>query len=197
VANALILRLDVAMDSRPLSAEERDFRCLLKHKLLGLASLERTIARHRCRIHWLSEGDACMRFFHLHTNHHRRKNFIDHLKVDGVLISDQDDKAKAVDSFYEQLLGSCPEHGYGLDLDFLGMQAHDLSGLEVTFSEEEVWGVIHSQELDKAPRPDGFTGNFYASCWSIIKEDVMEAFRTRGQSGIDHSLAQKGGCCGG
>jgi hypothetical protein len=31
--------------------------------------------------------------------------------------------------------------------------------------------------LDKAPGPDGFTGRFYASCWPIIKEDVMEAFR--------------------
>jgi hypothetical protein len=40
------------------------------------------------------------------------------------------------------------------------MQAHDLLGLEVPFSEEEVWGVIRSQELDKAPEPDGFTGRF-------------------------------------
>jgi hypothetical protein len=83
--------------------------------------LEHTIAWHHSRIHWLSEGDACTRFFHLHVNHRRRKNFIVHLKVDGVLISDQDDEAKAVDSFYEQLLGSCPEHGYGLDLEFLGV----------------------------------------------------------------------------
>jgi hypothetical protein len=39
-------------------------------------------------------------------------------------------------------------------------------------------GVIRSHELDKAPGPDGFTCRFYASCWSIIKADVMEAFRT-------------------
>jgi hypothetical protein len=87
--------------------EERGFRRLLKRKLLGLASLERTIARHRSRIHWLSEGD---------------------------------EKAKAVDAFYEQLLGSCPECGFGLDLEFLGMQTHNLAELEVPFSEEEVWG---------------------------------------------------------
>jgi hypothetical protein len=79
IANELILRLDVAMEVRPLSMEERGLRRLLKRKLLGLASLERTIARHRSRIHWLSEGDACTRFFHLHANHHRRKNFIAHL----------------------------------------------------------------------------------------------------------------------
>jgi hypothetical protein len=28
---------------------------------------------------------------------------------------------------------------------------------------------------DKAPRPDGFTGRFYKSCWPIIKADIMAA----------------------
>jgi hypothetical protein len=184
VANELILRLDVAMESRALSAEERGFRRLLKRKLLGLASLERTIARHHSRIHWLSEGNACMRFFHLHANHRRRKSFIAHLQVDGVLISDQDDKSKVVDSFYEKLLGTCLERGFDLDLEYLGMQSHDLSELEVPFMEEEVWDVIRSQDLDKAPGPDGFTSRFYTLCWPIIKADVMEAFHTlwRGDS---------------
>jgi hypothetical protein len=39
LANKLILHLDVAMESRALSVEERAFRKLLKRKLLGLASL--------------------------------------------------------------------------------------------------------------------------------------------------------------
>jgi hypothetical protein len=81
---------------------------------------------------------------HLHANHRRRKNFIAHLQVDGVLISDQEDKdkAKAVDAFYELLLGSCPKLGFCLDFDFLEMWTHDLSELEVPFTEEEVcvWG---------------------------------------------------------
>jgi len=175
LANELILRLDVAMESRALSPEERSFRGRLKRQLLGLASLERTMARQRSRLLWLSEGDACTKFFHLHANHRRRKNHIPLLKVDGALVADQDEKSAAVDS-YERLLGSAPERGHSLDLDFLGMQVHDLSELEAPFSEDEVWGVIRAQELDKAPGPDGFTGRFYASCWQIIKADVMEAF---------------------
>jgi hypothetical protein len=63
-------------------------------------------------------------------------------------------------------------------LDYLGVQTHDLSALEVPFSEEEVWGVIRSQELDKAPGPDGFSGRFYVACWHIIKHDLMDAFRS-------------------
>jgi hypothetical protein len=30
--------------------------------------------------------------------------------------------------------------------------------------------------LDKAPGPDGFTGRFYRSTWSIIKRDIIRAF---------------------
>jgi hypothetical protein len=84
LATELILRFDIAMESRRLSDQERALRRLLKKKLLGLASLERTIARKRSRVLWLREGAACTRFFHLHASHRRRKNFIGHLVVDNV-----------------------------------------------------------------------------------------------------------------
>lgn len=49
----VILRLDKAMDGRNLSAQERDLRKMLKRKLLGLSSLERSIARQRSHILYL------------------------------------------------------------------------------------------------------------------------------------------------
>jgi hypothetical protein len=83
LATEVIVRLDVAMDSRMLSPEEGVLCRLLKKKLLGLASLERTMARQRPRLLWFQEGNACTRFFHTHASHRRRKNFIGHLLVDG------------------------------------------------------------------------------------------------------------------
>jgi hypothetical protein len=80
----------------------------------------------------------------LHSNHRHQKNFISELKVDGVLISDQDEKAGVVDTFYNQLLGSASKWDFSLDLDYLGMVTHDLFGLEAAFLEEEVWGVVRS-----------------------------------------------------
>lgn len=57
------------------------------------------------------------------------------------------------------------------------MQSHHLVELDAPFSEEEVCNVVKSQELDKAPGPDGFTRRFYTPSWWIIKHDVMDAFR--------------------
>src|SRR4051812_18667759 len=119
-----------------LSPEERGLRCLLKKKLLGLASLERTLARQRSRILWLREGDACTRFFHTHASHRRRKNFISHLLVDNVRVSEHDDKAEAVDRFFGDLLGTSGDRPFSLDLDFLGLQSVDLQHLDSEFSEE-------------------------------------------------------------
>ena len=45
IAMEVIFRLEKAMDSRDLSPQEIGLRRLLKKKLLGLCSLERSIAR--------------------------------------------------------------------------------------------------------------------------------------------------------
>lgn len=95
------------MESRELSVEEQALRRLLKKKLLGLASLERTMVRQRSRITWLKEGDACTQFFHAQASHRRRRS-ITSLNVEGTLVSDHEDKADAMDEFFN-LLGSSPD----------------------------------------------------------------------------------------
>lgn len=64
IAMEVISRLDVAAESRVLSDQEHSLRKVLKRKLLGLSSLERTIARQRSRLLHLREGDANTEFFH-------------------------------------------------------------------------------------------------------------------------------------
>lgn len=66
VAREVILRFDVAEESRTLSPEEIQLRNELKIKCLGLSSLARTIARQRS---CLVQGDANTNFFHLQACH--------------------------------------------------------------------------------------------------------------------------------
>jgi hypothetical protein len=169
LATELILYFDIAMESCQLSPEERALRRMLKKKLLGLASLERTIVRKRSRILWLREGDACTRFFHLHASHRRRKNFIGHLAIDNVRVKEHVDKAEAVDCFFDNLLGSTTDRPFTLDLEYLGLPTFDLQHINGAFTEEEVWTAIKDMPLDKCLGPDGFSARFFVVCWDIIK----------------------------
>jgi hypothetical protein len=81
VAKEILHRLEIARDSRNLSDGEEWLRRKLKLHCLGLASLERTIARMRSRVKYLKEGDANTGFFHQHARYQKKKNF--HCKICG------------------------------------------------------------------------------------------------------------------
>jgi hypothetical protein len=126
---------------------------------------------------WLKEGDACTKFVHLHANHRRRKNHVASLLVDGVNLVAEADKAEAAFKYYEAILGFEWPRSAALDFSELGLPHLDLSKLGRPISEEEVWAAIQDLPLDKALGPDGFTGHFYRSSWSVIKADVVRAFQ--------------------
>jgi hypothetical protein len=89
------------------------------------------------------------------------------------LVVSQEEKQAVVLDFYDNVLGKAEERDFSIDLEELGIQQHELSLLDDPFSEEEVWATIKDLPLDKAPGPDGFTGRFYKTCWSIIKGDLL------------------------
>lgn len=175
MAKEILHRLEIARDSRELSSSEEWLRKKLKLHCLGLASFERTITRLRSRILYLREGDTNTSFFHQQARY-RKKNFIAKLQVGDQLAVTQEEKQEAVLEFFENVLGTEEERDYTIDLAEIGVQQHDLSSLDAPFSEEEVWAIIKDMPLDKALGPDGFTGRFYKSCWSIIKGDLLQAF---------------------
>jgi hypothetical protein len=92
VARVVIQELDFAQEHRPLSQDELALRRELKSKTLGLASLNRTMARQRARTRFLKEGDACTRFFHLQACHRRRKNFLAAVQHNGQTFTEDEAK---------------------------------------------------------------------------------------------------------
>lgn len=176
VAREIILRLDTAQETRALSVDEVALRRSLKCKCLGLASLARTIARQRSRMLFLADEDANTKFFHLQACHRSRKQHIASLKVQGIDLNPNEQMEEAVDDHFRGLLGTPFLRAATVNFDTLGFQQHDLSTLDVCFSEFEIWTTIHELPFDKAPGPDGFTGLFYKIAWPVIKLDVVNAF---------------------
>jgi hypothetical protein len=76
MANELILRLDAAQEGRPLSPDELGLQRGLKHRVLGLASPERTIARQRARVAGLRAGDANAQYFQIISSKRHRRDHI-------------------------------------------------------------------------------------------------------------------------
>jgi mannosylglycoprotein endo-beta-mannosidase len=166
IANTVIFRFDAAQDRRALSPKESWLRKTLKQGVLGLASLERTIAR-------LQEGDANTKLFHAVANGRRAKNFIPSIRVGNEIVTDQDRKVEVFTDAYSHLMGTIRNREHGINLEALNIQAANLEDLEAIFTEEEVWQVIKDMPADRAPGPDAFIGAFYQRAWPVIKTDIM------------------------
>lgn len=173
-----MLRLDAAQESRPLSADETQFRKQLKGLNLGLSSLERTIARQRSRILQLSEGDANTRFFHAQAALRRRKNHIASLEQDNRVAYGHEENLEMLFNYFDDVLGTEHDRQHAIILEQLGLLPQTFPHLDDPFTEEEIWATIREMPSDKAPGPDGFSMAFYKAAWPVIKRDVIRAFNT-------------------
>jgi hypothetical protein len=193
-AKELIFRLDVAQEDRQLSPLEAWLRRELKRKYLGLCSLQRTIARQRSRINWLREGEANTKYFHIHTSHRRRKNYIPQITHNDTILVEQTQIEDAFAEHYEQLFSTPPDRDFSIDLDAIWVPRHNLTLLDTEFTEEEVWAAVKDTPGDRSPGPDGFTGTFLRACWQTIKGDIMAVFqavylgRTHGFAKLNKAL---------
>jgi hypothetical protein len=177
LANEVILRLDVAQESRNLSDLEFHFRKTLKVRVLGLAAIERSRRRQASRITWLREGDANTRFFHVKINSRRRKNFIPALTTDATIATTHKDKEEALFVHFNAVLGTSVPRERSLNWEALDLPTLPDAGLDNPFTAKEVWEAIKDSPAEKAPGPDGFNGFFYRRCWGIIRPDIMAVFQ--------------------
>ena len=131
MAREVIHRFDEQEESRTLDAWELDTRRGLKVKVLGLASLLRTIQRQRSRITFLREGDANTKIFHLQACHRRRQNNIHSLSIQGLQLVADHAMADALYSHYVALLGTDFNRSRRMNMAALGLPSLDLQALEM------------------------------------------------------------------
>ncbi|WVZ75824.1 hypothetical protein U9M48_023853 [Paspalum notatum var. saurae] len=99
---------------------EEWLRKKLKMHCLGLASLERTIARLQSRILHLKDGEANTAFFHQHARYRKKKNFIAKLQL-GDQVTATQEKHEAAFEYFNNLLGTA-ERDFSFDLSAFHLQ---------------------------------------------------------------------------
>jgi mannosylglycoprotein endo-beta-mannosidase len=133
----------------------------------------------------VKEGDANAQFFRTLASARRRRNHIATLRFGETVAHSQEEKEDLATSFYNNLFGGGVSREHDLSLAAAGLPALDLSDLEAAFTVEESWTAIKDMPANRAPGPDGFSWDFYKSCWPIIRADVFAAlqavFLGRGQ----------------
>ena len=64
-----------------------------------------------------------------------------------------------------------------LGIQFATLERSEATKLEGIFTEEELLAALKDMNVDKAPRPDGFTTAFWQSSRDIVRGEVMGMFR--------------------
>nr|XP_020181567.1 uncharacterized protein LOC109767217 [Aegilops tauschii subsp. strangulata] len=106
----------------------------------------------------------------------RRKNFIHAIYSNDRVVVDHNEKEKVIFDHFTEAMGRSKHQRCTLNWDSLNIPVVASTDLDGPFTMPEVWAAILASPTEKAPGPDGFTGQFYRSCWPIIKEEVMAAF---------------------
>ena len=138
MAQEIILRLDIAQENRSLTAAELLLRAKLKKRILGLAVIERARCKQASRLSSIKLGDANTKYFHHKVNARRRKNHIQRLRHGHGWAINHDDKASVIQDHFSKFMGHPPARQHDINWDELNLPSHDLSGLDATFTEEEI-----------------------------------------------------------
>jgi hypothetical protein len=120
-AKVIIRQFDRAEEHRTLEDRERTFRNKLKVRVLGLASLERTMARLRSRITFLKDGDANSKLFHSQASF-RTKKLILQLEDDHGVAIGHDDKEDMLYRHFSAILGTAVPRQQDVDLEAIGIR---------------------------------------------------------------------------
>jgi hypothetical protein len=116
----------------------------------------------RSRLTWIRLGDADSKLFHSRANDHRCKVHIQTLStVSGAAIT-KEDKEEVLLTHFKGILGTKAARHVSLDWEGLHYPVHDLSDLDIPFSEEEIKDAVFFFALYQSAG----SGWFY---WSLLK----------------------------
>ncbi|XP_057808675.1 uncharacterized protein LOC131023144 [Salvia miltiorrhiza] len=137
--------------------------------------------QQKSRVKWLQDGDRNTSFFHNMLRYKRLHRNIESLEIDGNIVHDEEAIARHVTQFFSNLFqdpGSIDRNIVHIEaiLDHVISDIHNDELCSIP-DEAEIMAAVFDMDAMSAPGPDGFSGKFFQSCWSIIKDDVITAVR--------------------
>lgn len=137
------------------------------------------IWKQNSRIQWLKEGERNTKFFHKAMVQHRQQNKIFSLMdQQGNRLTRKEEMENLLVQHFKGLLieqniiREDNIHKISQHIPNLVSRNQNLALLRV-ITKAEVDEAIKNMEKNKAPRPDGFTGEFFQATWTFMSEDLV------------------------
>eukprot|EP00253_Pinus_taeda_P028344 PITA_28344 len=141
---------------------------------------EEIMWRQKSRINWLHEGEMNTKCFHQVMIQNRQRNRIFSIKnAEGERVIEQGGIEKALVEYHKEILTE-PQEARGEAIDHICKEIPKLITMEQNkalmraATMEEVEEVVMNMKKGKAPRPDGFTVEFYQAGWHFLGQEILE-----------------------
>ncbi|XP_057771151.1 uncharacterized protein LOC130990949 [Salvia miltiorrhiza] len=141
-----------------------------------------SLLQQKSRATWLKDGDRNTAFFHRIAKFKKRKTQLTRLFIDGVLdVYDPTIIERHLIDHFSSLFkddGSPLEDQLVIDayIDSCISEAQNNMLIHIP-DESEIAAAVFGMDANSAPGPDGFSGMFFQTCWSVVKDDVILALR--------------------
>ncbi|GAA0154883.1 hypothetical protein LIER_12734 [Lithospermum erythrorhizon] len=113
--------------------------------------------------------------------HHAQNRITTILNNEGHLVESYDEVKEVVVGFYKGLFSTLTDSStivFVVRQVVKRIEAEDVRRLSLPITFREIEEVMLGMKNGKAPRPDGYTSEFYKGSWPMVKDVVVEAIRT-------------------
>lgn len=129
----------------------------------------------KSRLKWLKDGDANSKYFHNAMNWQRKRNEIQGLLVNQILIEGVEEVKQEIFNHFSSQFAENEWNRPVLDgIDFKQLSHSDSSALTAPFTEEEIKLAVWGCGNGKSPGPDGFNFKFIKAFWNLMKREVCD-----------------------
>ncbi|CAA7048764.1 unnamed protein product [Microthlaspi erraticum] len=169
------------------SLAEREIEATRKWHILVKA--EEAFLQQKSRVSWLREGDSNSAYFHRMVATRTSINHIHYLQDSaGTRFDSQPEIQGHCVDYFAELLGGVVSQSLFLQEDISALLASDCSleqnaMLISEFSSQKIKDAFFSLPRNKTCGPDGFTAEFFISCWNFIGPEVIAAVKEFFRSG--------------
>jgi hypothetical protein len=156
--------LDKKVETSLLSPEDLDVKQCLKSRLSQLLREKEIKWYQHSKAKHLLEWDVNTEYFHLLANGRYRKTRIFQLQEGDNLINGDDELKKHIITYCKGLFSRSEESLITLDArrtEDIPQVTEEENLILVEFTQDEVRKAVFQMEHNKAPRPDGFSVEFY------------------------------------